>query len=128
MEEILKVATVAMVAVLCGAVVKKQASEQGILLILVTGIGICFFLATAMAEILRSMAYLAEIAQMESELLMPLLKTVGISITTKVTTELCRSAGEGGMASFVEMSGTILSLVVALPLLEGVMTMMAELL
>lgn len=117
-----------MVAVLCGAVVKKQAAEQAMLLILVTGIGICFFLATALEEILQTMAFLAQIAEIESELLSPVLKTVGLSMTTKVTTELCRSAGEGGMASFVEMSGTILSLVVALPLLEGVMTMMAELL
>lgn len=121
-------ATVAIVAVLCGAVVKKQATEQAMLLTLVTGMSICFFLASALEEILKSMVYLAEIGQMDGALLEPVVKTVAISMTTKVTTELCRAADEGGMASFVELSGTILSLLVALPLLEGVMEMMAEML
>lgn len=128
MELMLKVATVAIVAVLCGAVVKKQATEQAMLLTLVTGMSICFFLASALEEILKSMVYLAEIGQMDGALLEPVVKTVAISMTTKVTTELCRAADEGGMASFVELSGTILSLLVALPLLEGVMEMMAEML
>ena len=42
--------------------------------------------------------------------------------------EVCRAAGEGGAAAFVEVAGTILALAVALPLAEGVRTMMAELL
>ena len=42
--------------------------------------------------------------------------------------EVCRAAGEGGAAAFVEVAGTILALAVALPLAEGVLTMMAELL
>ena len=58
----------------------------------------------------------------------PVLKTAAISILTKVTGEVCRAAGEGGAAAFVEVAGTILALAVALPLAEGVLTMMAELL
>ncbi len=128
MDVMLKVATVAMVAVLCGAVLKKEAAEQAMLLTMVTGAVICFFLAFALEEIFRSLTYLAGLGMMEGELLLPVLKTVGISMCTKVTSELCRSANEGGMASFVELSGTVLALVVALPLLEGVIQMMSELL
>ena len=50
------------------------------------------------------------------------------AILAKVTGEVCRAAGEGGAAAFVEVAGTILALAVALPLAEGVLTMMAELL
>ena len=41
---------------------------------------------------------------------------------------MCRSAGEGGIASFVETAGTVLALAAALPLVRGVVEMMAEML
>ena len=45
-----------------------------------------------------------------------------------LTAELCRSAGEGGLAAAVETAGTVLALAVALPLVQGVMELMAEML
>lgn len=128
MDMMIKVATVAVTSVICATVLKKEAGEQSILLILMTGVVICFFLSSALEEILYAMSRLAHLAQIEQSLLTPVLKTVMISITTKITSELCRSAGEGGMASFVEMGGTLLAIVVALPLMEGVLGMMVEML
>lgn len=74
------------------------------------------------------MEKLAEMAQMDRALLTPVIQTVAISIASKVTGELCRSANESGIGTFVEFAGTVLSLWVALPLIEGVMLMMTEML
>lgn len=65
---------------------------------------------------------------MEEVYLVPVLKTVVISVVTKLSCELCRSGGEGGLASFVEFAGVVLALLVAIPLMEGVMTMMVGML
>ena len=62
------------------------------------------------------------------ELLEPVAKTVALSILTKLTAEICRSAGESGLASFVELGGTVAALVVALPLMRAVAVLMAEML
>ena len=42
--------------------------------------------------------------------------------------EICRSAGEGGVAAFVETAGAVLALLVALPLIQAVAQLMGELL
>lgn len=61
-------------------------------------------------------------------LLEPVVKTVALSILTKVTGEICRSAGEGGLAAFIETAGTVIALVAALPLVGAVAQLMGELL
>ena len=56
------------------------------------------------------------------------MKTVALSILTRLTAEVCRSSGEGGLAAFVETAGTILALGAALPLARAVTVLLAEML
>ena len=46
---------------------------------------------------------------------------VGIAILTRVTAEVCRDAGEGGIAAFAETAGAAMALSVAVPLLRAVL-------
>ena len=57
-----------------------------------------------------------------------MLKTVGISILTRISSELCRDAGDGGLAAFVEMAGAALALLVTAPLLQAVLDTLSGLL
>lgn len=128
MDMMLKIASVVIISVVSAQVVKKGASEQAVLLSIATAVAILWFLSGTVLEVVNMLQYLSEIAQIDSVLLSPVLKTVAISITSKVTSELCQQCGENGLASFVELSGTVLSLAVALPLLKAVMEMMVVLL
>ena len=74
------------------------------------------------------MEELAGVSGLSEELLEPVAKTVVLSILTRLTAEICRSAGESGLASFVELGGTVAALVVALPLMRAVAVLMAEML
>ena len=60
--------------------------------------------------------------------LRPRKKTVALALITRVTAEVCRSAGEGGVAAFVETAGAVLALTAALPLMGAVLTLLEELL
>ena len=126
MEGIMQIAALAVTAVLCAAVIRRGAPEAALVLVLAAG---CWMLAAgALGSVVEAIGRLAGRAGLDSTLVEPVLKTAAISILTKVTGEVCRAAGEGGAAAFVEVAGTILALAVALPLAEGVLTMMAELL
>jgi stage III sporulation protein AD len=57
----------------------------------------------------------------------PLCKTIGIAFVVKVGGELCRDAGESAMAAVVETAGTVCALLVALPLMQAVLTLVLEL-
>jgi len=77
---------------------------------------------------LRSSFELAEQAGLSEVVLEPVVKTVALSILTRLTVEICRSAGEGGVAAFVETAGAVLALLAALPLVRAVAQLMGELL
>ena len=70
----------------------------------------------------------AQLAGLDQTVVEPVFKTVVLSILTKLTSEICRSAGEGGLAAAVETAGTVLALAVTLPLVHGVLTLMGEML
>ena len=122
----MQIAALAVTAVLCAAVIRRGAPEAALVLVLAAGCWMLMLAAGALGSVVEAIGRLAGRAGLDSTLVEPVLKTAAISILTKGT--VCRAAGEGGAAAFVEVAGTILALAVALPLAEGVLTMMAELL
>ena len=50
----------------------------------------------------------------------PVVKTAGVAIVTRLSADFCKDAGEGGLASAVELAGTVLALAAVLPLMTAV--------
>lgn len=50
----------------------------------------------------------------------PVVKTAGVAIVTRLSADFCKDAGEGGLASAVELAGTVLALSAVLPLMTAV--------
>ena len=123
-----KAAALALTAALCAGVVRRGAPELALLLALAAGGGILMLGMGALAQTAAALERMADAAQLGDELVRPVVKTVALSLISRVTAELCRSAGEGGAAAFVELAGTVLALGAALPLAEGVLELMAQLL
>lgn len=123
----LKIAAVAVISAICAVVVKKQVQELGLVLALTAGALILSFALSAMEGVRQLMDTLASLAGLSSSVLLPVVKTVGIAIVTRVAAEVCRDAKEGGIAAFVETAGAACALFVALPLLEAVLELMTEL-
>lgn len=128
MEAMVKLAAVGITAVVLGGVLRRGTPELALLLTLAAGVWILTFVADGLGAVVELMEELAGQAGVSEVLLEPVVKTVALSILTKLTSEICRSAGENGVAAFVETAGTVLALVVALPLVRAVAQLMGELL
>ena len=128
MEAMAKLAAVGVTAVVLSAVLKKNTPELALLLALAAGLWMLALTASGLGAVVELMNELAEQAGLSEVLLEPVVKTVALSILTRLTAEICRSAGEGGVAAFVETAGSALSLMAALPLVRAVAQMMGELL
>ena len=128
MEAMAKLTAVGVTAVVLSAVLKKNTPELALLLVLAAGLWMLSLVASGLGAIVALMEELARQAGLSEALLEPVVKTVALSILTKLTVELCRSAGEGGVAAFVETAGAVLALLVALPLIQAVAQLMGELL
>ena len=128
MEWMVKVAAVAIAAAVLGTVLQKTTPELALLLVVAAGVWILTLTLDGLGAVAALMEELAGVSGLSEELLEPVAKTVALSILTKLTAEICRSAGESGLASFVELGGTVAALVVALPLMRAVAVLMAEML
>lgn len=128
MEWMVKVAAVAIAAAVLGTVLRKNTPELALLLALCAGLWITEVAAGGLGAVAALMEELAGLSGLSEELLEPVVKTVALSILTRLTAEICRSAGEQGIAAFVETAGTVLALAVALPLVRAVTVLMAEML
>ena len=128
MEAMAKLTAVGVTAVVLSAVLRKNTPELALLLALAAGLWMLALTAEGLGAVAALIQELADQAGLSEALLEPVMKTVALSILTKLTVEICRSAGEGGVAAFVETAGAVLALTVALPLVRAVARLMGELL
>ena len=128
METMAKLAAVGVTAVVLSAVLKKNTPELALLLALAAGAWMLTQAAAGLGAAVALMGELADQAGLSETLLEPVVKTVALSILTRLTAEICKSAGEGGVAAFVETAGAALALLAALPLVRAVAQLMGELL
>lgn len=128
MEAMVKLAAVGVTAVVLSAVLKKNTPELALLLALAAGLWMMSLAAGGLRAVVALMEELAGQAGLPETLLEPVFKTVALSILTRLTAEICRSAGEGGVAAFVETTGAVFALLAALPLMQAVARLMGELL
>lgn len=128
MELMVRVAVVGVTAAVLGAVLRRHTPELALLLVLAAGLWMLGVTANALSSALELLEELAGLTGAEDELLRPVVKTVALSLLTRLTAEICRGAGESGIAAFVETAGTVLALGVSLPLIRAVVMLMGELL
>ena len=128
METMAKLTAVGVTAVVFSSVLKKNTPELAALLALAAGLWMLSLVAGGLGAVIELMDELAQQAGLSEALLEPVVKTVALSILTRLTVEICRGAGESGVAAFVETAGTVLALLVALPLVRAVAQLMGELL
>ena len=128
MESVVRLAAAAVAAALCAVVVKQHAREVGAVLALAAGALLLGAALAAIEEVRALAAELGELIGLSPAVLAPVLKTVGIAILTRIAAELCRDAGEGGIAAAAETAGAAAAVLAALPLLRAVLSTITGLL
>ena len=116
---------------LAGAVMalllKKNAPE----LALALSIAVCLMGAGLAMELYSQLKDVVTMAREQTGLspavVGPVLKCVGVGVLTRLAADLCKDAGQGAMASAVELCGACCALAAALPLIRALMQMIGEL-
>ena len=126
--DMMALAALGVAAALCAVVVRQKTPELAALLGLAAG-GLLLWNTLPMLETIRDvLKELAALAELSPTVLRPMVQTVGLAVVTKLASSLCRDAGEGGVASFLEVAGSAAAVLVALPLLKMVLQLVQELL
>ena len=128
MATITQAVALAVIGAVCATVIKKQTPDMALVLTL-CAVALVLSLAIQVITPVRTLLdTLADRAGLSAAVLGPVIRTVGVALLTRVTAELCRDAGERGIASAVEVAGGACALVICLPLFEAVVQLILELL
>ncbi|MHC1694314.1 MAG: SpoIIIAC/SpoIIIAD family protein [Eubacteriales bacterium] len=125
--EVVSVAGAAIFASVVCLTLKAFKSEYALL---AGAAAIVIILASAVAQALPVVQYLSNLADRAgiSDYFKILVKAAGIAVLCSCAADICRGAGESGIASAVETAGRLSILVMSLPVLKSILSLGAELL
>lgn len=127
MEQVIEITVVCVLGALLTLVLRRGTPEAALLLSLAAVVAAVLVLTGSIGEILNFLRNLTDLSGVSEDLFVPLFKTVGIALVVKVGGNLCRDAGESAMAATIETAGSVCALLVALPLLQTVLSLLMEL-
>ena len=126
--EILYVVGFALVVAVFAVLLREERPEMALLLVLGFGVLIFILVLRKMEAVIGLFWDLSRLARVDELYLTTLLKILGIAYIAEFGAQICRDAGEGTIASKIEMVGKILILVLALPIFAAIMEVIVRLL
>jgi stage III sporulation protein AD len=128
--EIIQIVGFGLVAAFLALVLKEQKANFAFLVTLMVGAGIFLFLIDKIGQVLTMLQRLAINANVNMVYVETLLKIIGIAYIAEFGAQITRDAGQGAIASKIELGGKILILVMAIPILtviiETVLTLIPK--
>lgn len=127
MELIIKAVVIGVVGVLLAMLINKTNPEMSVLL----NLTICAVLILLAMKLFSAVTEVLNLVETESEFssayIAPVLKCVGIGITARIGSDICKDSKQEAIASAVEICGAVCALYVSLPLIKTLMRMIGEL-
>ena len=124
MQNFTQVAVIGLLTVIFTNLLRKKNSEIAVIMSLAA----CFLIGICLIQIAKPliefMQRLRAFSGLDAKLMEPLLKAISIGLLTQISSNVCADAGEKAIAKLIELSGGVLSLYVALPLMEAVLEML----
>ncbi len=119
--EILQIVAIGIIATLFAIILKQQKPELAIYISIAAGLFIFFLILGQLSGVIDILSKIVQKSQIDTIYLSTLLKIIGIAYITEFGANICRDAGEGAIASKIELGGKVIIMVMALPILAGLM-------
>lgn len=111
---------IAIISTILSVMIKRYNPEYAIAISLISGIVI---FASVLSRIVPAISQIKELISatgMSIQYGMILFKSLGICFLTQFAADSCKDAGEGALASKVELAGKVSIVIIALPLFEKI--------
>lgn len=125
--DVLKFAVLGVAAAILALVVKNQRPELALVLSLAAG-GLLVLLS--LGQLQTIMGFVGEISRkygIREDYIGIAVKVTGIAVLADLAVQLCKDAGESAIASKVELGGKAVMVVMALPVIESLLSLVAGL-
>ncbi len=122
--EILQIAIIAITASILAVTLKSERPEFSIIISVVAGIMIFFVSSTYLKSVLNVLNEITEKINIDLSFIEIILKIVSISYICEFSSQICKDAGEGAIASKVELAGKILILFTSAPVMLSLLELL----
>lgn len=126
--EIVQIAGLGLIAAVLSLVVREQKPLFSFLLAAFTGIVIFLFLIGKISGIIGMLEELARHSGVNMVFLKTILKIIGIAYIAEFSAQIIRDAGQEAIAAKVELSGKVLIMVMAIPIISVIVETVIKLL
>ncbi|MDR4888883.1 stage III sporulation protein AD [Fredinandcohnia sp. QZ13] len=115
--EIIQIVGLGLIGTFLALIVKEQKPTFAFMLIVFIGCVIFLFLVGEISDIIRMLEKVAINANVNTVYVETILKIIGIAYIAEFGAQITKDAGQGSIASKIELGGKILILAMAIPIL-----------
>jgi stage III sporulation protein AD len=126
--EIIQIVGLGLIVTILTLIIKEQKPEIAFLLATFTGIVIFLFLIGKISSIIRILEDLATKSGINMVFLKTILKIIGVAYIAEFGAQIVRDAGQESVASKIELTGKILIMVMAIPIISVIIETVVKLL
>jgi stage III sporulation protein AD len=115
--EIIQIVSLGLVVTVLALILKEQKPIFAFLLVTITGIAIFMFLLGKISAVIRVLEQLADRSGVNQVFFVTILKIIGVAYIAEFGAQIVRDAGQDSIASKIELTGKILIMVMAIPII-----------
>ena len=125
---IIKIIGIGLVALIIIILLKQYKPEFAIYISLLAGVLIILLVMDQLTEIISLLQSLASKASINSTFLALLLKITGIAFLAEFAVSVCKDAGEGAIASKIEIGSKIIIIAMSIPIISSLLEIILKIL
>mgnify|MGYP004553240551 CR=1 FL=1 len=116
---ILKIIGVGLVCVILSILLKQYKPEFALLVSIMGALVIFGMMTEGLKEIVSQMFVLSNISGLNSDILVPVIKVIGVGYLTEFTSNVAEDSGNKLIANYVLLGGKIAICIIALPIVKN---------
>lgn len=124
--EIIQIVGIGIIATILSVILRQQKPEFALQVSIVTGLIIFIFVISKLNYVIEVLNNLAIRVDMDLLYFTTILKVIGVAYIAEFGAQIARDAGEGAIASKVELAGKILIMVLAVPVLTSLLDLIIK--
>ena len=126
--EIIKIIGIGLIALIIIILLKQYKPEFVIYISLLSGVLILLLLMDQLTGIVNLIQSIAGKANINSQFLALLIKITGIAFLSEFAVSICQDAGEGAIASKIELGSKIIIISMSIPIISSLLEIILEIL
>ena len=125
---IIKIIGISLIALIIIILLKQYKPEFAIYISLLTGVLILLLVIDQLSQIITLLQSLATKASINSTFLGLLIKITGIAFLAEFAVSVCKDAGEGAIASKIEIGSKIIIIAMSIPIISSLLEILLNIL